>query len=142
VPQNLGDHLEFALKHEGINLLVLKFLFRKTPKSAIEAWISKTPGGANTRRVWFIYEWLIEEKLDVPPVPKYEPFDMPNRTLDLLHRFLCQNKGTLSQRARRNEFAQLTQQEVAVIERMHTGAFATIVGLPDDESVPTSEPHD
>jgi hypothetical protein len=70
VPQNLGDHLEFALKNEGVNLSVLKSLFSKLPKSAMESWIGKTPGGANTRRVWFLYEWLTEHKLDVPPVPK------------------------------------------------------------------------
>lgn len=70
VPQNLGDHLEFALKNEGVNLLVLKCLFGKLPKSALESWISKAPGGANTRRVWFLYEWLTDLKLDVPPVPK------------------------------------------------------------------------
>lgn len=61
--------------------------------------------------------------------------DMPNRTLDLLHRFLCQNKGTLSQRARKNEFAQLTDQEVAEIEKIHAAAFANVVRLPDEESV-------
>ncbi len=70
VPQNLGDHLEFALKNEGVNLLALKVVFSKVPKTALESWISKTPGGANTRRVWFLYEWLSDKTLDVPPVPK------------------------------------------------------------------------
>jgi hypothetical protein len=70
VPVSLGDHLEFALKHEGVNLSVLNALFRVAPKRELETWISAAPGGASTRRAWFLYEWLTEQKLDVPPVPK------------------------------------------------------------------------
>lgn len=43
--------------------------------------------------------------------------DMPASKLDLLHRFLRQNGGTLSRRARDKEFAALTDAEVARIER-------------------------
>lgn len=70
VPAALGEHLEFALKHEGVNLSVLSALFEAAPKKDFETWISATPGGANTRRVWFIYEWMTGQLLDVPPVPK------------------------------------------------------------------------
>ncbi len=69
-PASLGEQLEFALKHEGVNLSVLSALFGAAPKQEFEAWISATPGGANTRRIWFIYEWMTEQLLDVPPVPK------------------------------------------------------------------------
>ena len=68
--------------------------------------------------------------------------DMPNRTLDLLHRFLCQNKGILSRRARNNEFALLTEQEVVKIERMHAGAFAKVVRLPDEAAPPAPDADD
>ena len=70
VPEALGEQLEFALKHEGVNLSVLSALFEAAPKEDFETWISATPGGANTRRVWFIYEWMTGQLLDVPPVPK------------------------------------------------------------------------
>ena len=70
VPATLGEHLEFALKHEGVNLSVLNALFRVAPKKDLEAWIAAAPGGASTRRIWFLYEWLTDQKLDVPPVPK------------------------------------------------------------------------
>ena len=43
--------------------------------------------------------------------------DMPDRTIDLLFRFLHQNGGTLSRRARTNEFSALTDEEAARIER-------------------------
>ncbi len=66
-PANLVGHLEFALKHEGLNLSVLNALFRVAPKHDLEKWIRAEPSGANTRRTWFIFEWLTGETLDVPP---------------------------------------------------------------------------
>jgi len=43
-------------------------------------------------------------------------FDMPERTVDLLFRFLQQNNGQLSARARGKEFAALTDHEVDRVE--------------------------
>ncbi|MGH8597170.1 MAG: hypothetical protein ACREXT_10980, partial [Gammaproteobacteria bacterium] len=48
-----------------------------------------------------------------------EIVDMPQRTLDLLHRFLHQNGGRLSQRAREREFSSLTEDEAARVERLY-----------------------
>ena len=45
--------------------------------------------------------------------------DMPDRVLDLLYRFLRQNAGKLSKRAREREFAALTDDEAARIERIY-----------------------
>lgn len=50
--------------------------------------------------------------------------DMPDRKLDLLLRFLRQNDGRLSKRARDAEFAALAEQEVQTIERIYEDAFA------------------
>ena len=80
LPLTLGEHLEFALKHEGVNLSVLNALFRMVPKKELEEWISKTPGGSSTRRIWFLYEWLTEQSLDVPPVPKIRAVPVLDRT--------------------------------------------------------------
>jgi Fic family protein len=44
--------------------------------------------------------------------------DMPGRTVDLLHRFLRQQGGRLSRRAREKEFAALSDDEVARIEAL------------------------
>lgn len=67
-PTTLIGHLDFALKHEGIDLSVLNALFRLAPKSELEAWIRSEPSGINTRRAWFTFEWLAGgEALDVPP---------------------------------------------------------------------------
>lgn len=43
--------------------------------------------------------------------------DMPDRLYDLLFRFLHQNNGRLSKRARAKEFAKLTEQEIKSIEQ-------------------------
>jgi hypothetical protein len=50
--------------------------------------------------------------------------DMPDSTADLLFRFLRQNDGTLSKRAREREFAELTEDEVARIEATYAEAFS------------------
>jgi hypothetical protein len=45
--------------------------------------------------------------------------DMPERTIDLLFRFLQQNGENLSRRARENEFRALSDDEAARIERIY-----------------------
>jgi hypothetical protein len=49
--------------------------------------------------------------------------DMPERTVDLLFRFLHQNNGTLSKRAREQEFASLTDREAAAAEAAYREVF-------------------
>ena len=50
--------------------------------------------------------------------------DMPMAQLELLHRFLDQNQGRLSQRAQEKEFSALTQDEVGRVEAAYAEAFA------------------
>lgn len=49
--------------------------------------------------------------------------DMPDRTADLLIRFLDQNNGKLSKRARQKEFVDLTDKEVEVFENKFAEIF-------------------
>ena len=49
--------------------------------------------------------------------------DMPDNTVDLLFRFLRQNRGELSKRASENEFAQLTDEEAASAEEAYRTTF-------------------
>src|SRR5690606_31532608 len=66
-PQNTLDaHLVFALKWEGIDLGVLAALFKQISKDDLAAVILKTPTGAFSRRIWFLYEWLTGDALDIP----------------------------------------------------------------------------
>ena len=52
-------------------------------------------------------------------------FDMPNSKLDLVWRFLQQNEGKLSKRARAKEFASLTDEEALTIEAMFNDAIGS-----------------
>jgi hypothetical protein len=67
---NLEGHLTFALKYEGLDLGVLKALFRATGPAPIEAIVRATPTGNYARRVWFLYEWLLGSRLDLPDADK------------------------------------------------------------------------
>jgi Fic family protein len=63
---NLYAHLVFALKYEGVNLLFFKKLFEKLNPGIIEEWINKEPQSQYGRRIWFLYEWLMQKKLRIP----------------------------------------------------------------------------
>ena len=62
--------------------------------------------------------------------------DMPGRTIDLLFRFLQRNGGTLSNRAREQEFAQLTDGEAQAVE----GAYREIFSRRSEERIPGPRP--
>ena len=61
----LIGHLTFALRYEGLDLAVLKTLFLAVgPETLIEV-VRATPTGAYARRLWFLYEWLLDARLDL-----------------------------------------------------------------------------
>jgi len=62
----LAGHLTFALKHEGVDLAVLKRLFLALGDEPIAAMVRATPTGAYARRSWFLFEWLTGRRLDLP----------------------------------------------------------------------------
>jgi len=62
----LYSHLVFALKYEGVNLLFFKKLFENLNPGIIEEWINKEPQSKYGRKIWFLYEWLMQKKLSVP----------------------------------------------------------------------------
>jgi len=63
-PGNLAtDHLTFALRHETIDLLVLKRAFDAIDPAALEDFIKDAPTGTITRRIWFFYEKLTGVRL-------------------------------------------------------------------------------
>jgi hypothetical protein len=50
-------------------------------------------------------------------------FDMPDRTKDLLFRYLHQNGGRLSKRKRSKEFSELSEDEVVAVEELYEQRF-------------------
>lgn len=60
------DQLSFALKHEGVNVEVLRAFFRVVNPGEMAAFIAAHPLGNVQKRVWFLYEFLTGRKLDLP----------------------------------------------------------------------------
>ncbi|MDR3626950.1 MAG: Fic family protein [Ignavibacteriaceae bacterium] len=63
--ETLYNHLVFALKYEGVNLLFFKKLFDKLNPAEIEEWIKKEPLSIYTRKIWYLYEWLMPKQLSI-----------------------------------------------------------------------------
>jgi hypothetical protein len=64
--ESLYKQLVFALKYEGINLLFFKKLFEKLTTAEVVALLKIEPTGIYSRKIWFLYEWLLNKKLDIP----------------------------------------------------------------------------
>jgi Fic family protein len=56
---SLEAHLTFALKNEGLDLVILKRLFLAIDGEDIAELVRQKPTGIYTRRIWFLYEWLL-----------------------------------------------------------------------------------
>lgn len=78
---DLEGHLTFALKYEGLDLAILKRLFVTVPPAEIEAIVRSKPTGSYSRRIWFLYEWLLGRRLDLPNsvAGSYEPVVDPDQ---------------------------------------------------------------
>lgn len=74
-------HLTFSLKYEGVDLLILKKLFEAVKKSDVEEFITSQPTGKYARMIWFYYEWLIGERLDLPDATTGNYVDALDSTL-------------------------------------------------------------
>ncbi|WP_340156160.1 Fic family protein [uncultured Winogradskyella sp.] len=61
----LYKHLVFALKYEGVNLLFFKKLFNKLSEEDITTLMQLEPTGQYSRKIWFLYEWLMQQKLKI-----------------------------------------------------------------------------
>ena len=90
---------------------------------------------AQTEFLYGCFQQTIERDLpdEATCLRRYDEFrsdlgmivDMPDRLSDLLFRFLNQNGGKLSRRAREKEFAALTDEEVRRVEDIYHEIFRT-----------------
>jgi hypothetical protein len=71
----LEGHLTFALKYEGLDLAALKRLFLAVAPGEVEEFITAKPTGLYTRRIWFLYEWLLGRELGLPDADKVSYVD-------------------------------------------------------------------
>ena len=96
--ESLYKQLVFALKYEGINLLVFKKLFRCLSQSEIVRLLGIEPAGQYSRRIWFLYEWLFDNRLPladadvkigyVPVVDEKNQYGMDNGERSRRHRIV------------------------------------------------------
>ena len=63
--EKVGDHLEFALKYDGVNLGLLVRIFEKVSQDELTKYIKSKPTGKYARRIWFFYEFLTGKQLPV-----------------------------------------------------------------------------
>lgn len=68
--ERAADHLEFALKYDGVNLGILSALFEVVPSGEITDWIVSKPTGKYARRIWFLYEFLTGRVLPLTGLTK------------------------------------------------------------------------
>ena len=83
----LEGHLTFALKNEGLDLAVLKRLFLAVDPNEITGLVKAKPTGAYSRRLWFLYEWLIGKRLDLADADagRYVPVVDPDQQWGATH---------------------------------------------------------
>ncbi len=62
---SLGDHLEFALKYDGMNLAILADLFQVAAPEDFLSYVLSKPIGKYARRLWFLYEFLTGTTLPI-----------------------------------------------------------------------------
>lgn len=63
--EKVGDHLEFALKYDGVNLGLLARIFEHVPQEEFTEYINSKPTGKYARRIWFFYEFLTGKRLPI-----------------------------------------------------------------------------
>jgi len=77
-PSNDWEHLVFGLTHEGVNIpLMVPFFREKGPKETKQFILSNLTSKYH-RIIWFFYEELMEEKLDIPDTKEGRYTDLLN----------------------------------------------------------------
>lgn len=73
---SFADHLTFALRHENLDLLILKRVFDAVPEAEIGSFVRAAPTGNPARRVWYLYEILTGRKLGLDDAPNAAAIDL------------------------------------------------------------------
>ena len=65
----LEGHLDFALRHEDMDMLLLKRVFTSVPERSIADIVTGAPTSSLARRIWFYFETLTGRTLDIEDAP-------------------------------------------------------------------------
>jgi hypothetical protein len=91
--QTVEAHLNFAMRYEHIDLLVLKRIFLALPAEAVEQYVASAPTSISTRRASYFYELLTGNMLAVPDAPNVASVDLLDG-----EKYFTKPNGTLSRR--------------------------------------------
>jgi len=69
-------HLEFALKHEGVHLQLLRALLPQLPPDQVGDYIQSKPTSIFARRIWYLYEEFSGQRLNLPDVTQGNYVDL------------------------------------------------------------------
>lgn len=72
----VGNHLEFALKYDGVNLAILASIFAAVSPAEITAYVQSKPMGKYARRIWYLYELITGERLPVDDLKRCSYVDL------------------------------------------------------------------
>lgn len=95
---SLEGHLTFAFKYEGLDLALLKRLFLAVTEADIAELVRQKPTGLYTRRIWFLYEWLLGRELALPAADKVSYVD----AIDTDIQFAGEGQNSARHRVRNN----------------------------------------
>jgi Fic family protein len=69
IDERAFSHLEFSIKHEELDLLVLKYILKSFAKEELTQNIQSTPKLILNKKIWFYYEFLLNDKLELDDLP-------------------------------------------------------------------------
>jgi len=74
VEESVSSHLAFALKHENTDMLLLKAILGRWGEVALQSYVLQNPKKILSRKLWFYYEFLLQERLSIDDLPsgKYD----------------------------------------------------------------------
>lgn len=75
------NHLEFALKYDGINLATLALIFNVIDAGSLCNWIASKPTGKYVRKLWFLYEYLTGHRLPLADLSQGNYIDLLEKKL-------------------------------------------------------------
>jgi len=92
------DHLFFALKHEGLDLMIIKNLLKYLGPEWIVALQKESKTSIYVRKCWFLYEWFFEEELPIEKLTMGNYIDLVDTNLQ----YAAKGVNSRRQRVRNN----------------------------------------
>lgn len=103
-PRDPFAQLEFALKHEGLNLGIIYAFFKQLSLEEVEKYVKKAITGKYARMVWYLYENMMGAEINVPNLKRGGYFDL----LDPEEYYTCSKQPSSRHRVNDNLLGNFT----------------------------------